>query len=40
MNMDEIVFPYEEDEDLNNKIVYYEGSRGCPLHTKLIHKII
>ena len=22
--MDEIVFPYEEDEDLNNKIVYYK----------------
>ncbi len=34
MNMDEIVFPYEEDEDLNNKIVYYEGSRGCPFRCK------
>ena len=34
MNMDEIVFPYEEDEDLSNKIVYYEASRGCPLVTK------
>lgn len=34
MNMDEIVFPYEEDEDLNNKIVYYEGSRGCPFNCK------
>jgi radical SAM superfamily enzyme YgiQ (UPF0313 family) len=30
MSMDEIVFPYEEDEDLSNKIVYYEASRGCP----------
>ena len=34
MNMDEIVFPYEEDEDLDNKIVYYEGSRGCPFNCK------
>ena len=34
MSMDEIVFPYEEDEDLNNKIVYYEGSRGCPFNCK------
>ena len=34
MDMDEIVFPYEEDEDLNNKIVYYEGSRGCPFRCK------
>ncbi|MFW2488152.1 B12-binding domain-containing radical SAM protein [Clostridium chromiireducens] len=30
MSMDEIAFPYEEDEDLSNKIVYYEASRGCP----------
>ncbi len=30
MNMDDLVFPYEDNEDLNNKIVYYEGSRGCP----------
>ena len=34
MDMDEIVFPYEKDEDLNNKIVYYEGSRGCPFNCK------
>ena len=34
MSMDEIVFPYEEDEDLSNKIVYYEGSRGCPFNCK------
>ena len=34
MNMDEIVFPYREDEDLNNKIVYYEASRGCPFNCK------
>jgi radical SAM superfamily enzyme YgiQ (UPF0313 family) len=34
MSMDEIVFPYEEDENLNNKIVYYEASRGCPFNCK------
>ncbi|MGN0144814.1 MAG: B12-binding domain-containing radical SAM protein, partial [Clostridium sp.] len=34
MNMDEIVFPYEMDEDLSNKIVYYEASRGCPFNCK------
>lgn len=34
MNMDKIVFPYEEHEDLDNKIVYYEGSRGCPFNCK------
>ena len=30
MDMEKLVFPYEEDEDLKNKIAYYEGSRGCP----------
>lgn len=34
MNMDKIVFPYEADEDLDNKIVYYEASRGCPFNCK------
>ncbi|HEY5524289.1 MAG TPA: B12-binding domain-containing radical SAM protein [Clostridium sp.] len=34
MDMEEIVFPYEEKEDLNNKIVYFEGSRGCPFNCK------
>ena len=34
MNMDDLVFPYEENEDLRNKIVYYEGSRGCPFNCK------
>jgi radical SAM superfamily enzyme YgiQ (UPF0313 family) len=34
MTFDEVGFPYEEDEDLNNKIVYYEGSRGCPFNCK------
>lgn len=34
MNMNEIVFPYEENENLDNKIVYYEASRGCPFNCK------
>ena len=34
MNMDEIVFLYKEDENLDNKIVYYEASRGCPFNCK------
>lgn len=34
MSMDEIVFPYEDGEDLSNKIVYYEASRGCPFNCK------
>lgn len=34
MDMDKIIFPYKEDEDLNNKIVYYEASRGCPFNCK------
>ena len=34
MNMNEIIFPYEENENLDNKIVYYEASRGCPFNCK------
>lgn len=34
MSMNEIVFPYKVDEDLDNKIVYYEASRGCPFNCK------
>lgn len=34
MNMENLVFPYEEDENLDNKIVYYEASRGCPFGCK------
>jgi radical SAM superfamily enzyme YgiQ (UPF0313 family) len=34
MDMNRLVFPYTEDEDLNNKIVYYEASRGCPFGCK------
>ncbi len=36
MNMNELIFPYEEDENLDNKIVYYEASRGCPFNSKTI----
>lgn len=34
MDMNKIAFPYKADEDLNNKIVYYEASRGCPFGCK------
>lgn len=34
MNINNIVFPYEVDDDLKNKIVYYEASRGCPFNCK------
>ena len=34
MSLDDVIFPYEEDEDLSNKIVYYESSRGCPFNCK------
>ncbi|MDP4143080.1 MAG: DUF4080 domain-containing protein [Bacillota bacterium] len=34
MNIDDIVFPYNEKEDINEKIVYYEASRGCPFNCK------
>nr|WP_297933417.1 B12-binding domain-containing radical SAM protein [uncultured Blautia sp.] len=30
MNMDELVFPYENMSLFSNKIIYYESSRGCP----------
>lgn len=29
-NLDEIPFPYDDFNDLDNKIIYYETSRGCP----------
>lgn len=34
MDINNIVFPYTEDENLENKIVYYEASRGCPFGCK------
>lgn len=30
LSMDELVFPYEDMEGLEHRIVYYETSRGCP----------
>lgn len=34
MDMNKLIFPYEDNMDLNNKIVYYEASRGCPFNCK------
>ncbi|MGL5414345.1 MAG: DUF4080 domain-containing protein [Clostridium sp.] len=34
MSLEEVVFPYKVDENLDNKIVYYEASRGCPFNCK------
>ncbi len=31
-NLDDIPFPYSENDGLENKIVYYEASRGCPFN--------
>lgn len=30
--MERIPFPYTEEDDLRNKIAYYEASRGCPFN--------
>lgn len=30
LDLDRIPFPYEDLEDFENRIVYYESSRGCP----------
>lgn len=30
LDMDDVRFPYESLEDFENRIVYYESSRGCP----------
>lgn len=34
MDMNQVMFPYEENENFDNKIVYYEASRGCPYRCK------
>ncbi|WP_077894587.1 B12-binding domain-containing radical SAM protein [Clostridium felsineum] len=34
IDMNSLVFPYNENEDLSNKIIYYEASRGCPFNCK------
>ncbi len=32
MNMDEIIFPYDNIEEFKSQILYYETSRGCPFN--------
>ncbi|WP_242985329.1 B12-binding domain-containing radical SAM protein [Vallitalea okinawensis] len=32
MNMDDIPFPYEDFSEFQNKIIYYETTRGCPFN--------
>ena len=34
MDLEKLKFPYTAEENLNNKIVYYEASRGCPFNCK------
>lgn len=34
IDLNKIVFPYDEEDNLDNKIVYYEASRGCPFRCK------
>ena len=34
MDMDKIPFPYESLDGLENKILYYESSRGCPFRCR------
>lgn len=30
LDMNKLIFPYDEKENLENRIIYYEASRGCP----------
>ena len=32
LDLDELPFPYQGTEDLRNRIIYYESSRGCPFN--------
>ncbi|SHE51655.1 B12-binding domain-containing radical SAM protein [Clostridium fallax] len=34
MDMDKLIFPYNEEDNFENKIIYYEASRGCPFNCK------
>lgn len=34
MDLNKTIFPYEDDDEIHNKIVYYESSRGCPFKCK------
>ena len=32
LDMDDLVYPYDDMETLKNRIIYYESSRGCPFN--------
>lgn len=34
IDINQVIFPYDDEDELDNKIVYYEGSRGCPFRCK------
>ncbi|KGM94930.1 radical SAM protein [Clostridium novyi A str. 4552] len=34
IDINQVIFPYDENDNLKNKIVYYEASRGCPYGCK------
>ncbi len=34
MDLNDLVFPYSMEENLSNKIIYFEASRGCPFNCK------
>lgn len=34
VNFNDVIFPYRSDEAFENKIIYYEASRGCPFNCK------
>lgn len=34
LDMNQLPFPYNNEFDFNNKIIYYEASRGCPFNCK------
>lgn len=34
MNINNVVFPYNGEDNLQNRIAYYEASRGCPFNCK------
>ncbi|WP_315119990.1 DUF4080 domain-containing protein [uncultured Clostridium sp.] len=34
MDVNKVAFPYKPEDNLDNKIVYYEASRGCPFNCK------
>ena len=34
IDIEKIKFPYNDEVEMNNKIIYYEASRGCPFNCK------